>query len=257
MPTPKGGGNDPPQEGETERQTPMVVREQSSSPPTTPTSAPRVRLRGIPGWTVPPKVLLVDDDAVCRKLSSKLLRVFGCFIDVAVDGVGAVNMMNLEKYDLVFMDIVMPKLDGVSATSLIRQFDHLTPIISMTSNSKPNEVVKYYSSGMNDILSKPFTKDDLLQKLEKHLIHLKAAHEEFRRLSRSPSVSSHGLIGNADQLLGMHSALDTSEPEDDTYDATPTSQTRKRSRGAVESTSRVEVKRRRSDVAGGTVPTTT
>lgn len=60
----------------------------------------------------------------------------------------------------------MPKLDGVSATSLIRQFDHLTPIISMTSNSKPNEVVKYYSSGMNDILSKPFTKDDLLQKLE-------------------------------------------------------------------------------------------
>ena len=60
----------------------------------------------------------------------------------------------------------MPKLDGVSATSLIRQFDHLTPIISMTSNSKPNEVVKYYSSGMNDILPKPFTKDDLLQKLE-------------------------------------------------------------------------------------------
>lgn len=103
MPTPKGGGNDPPQEGETQRQTPMVVREQSPSPPTTPTSAPRVRLRGIPGWTVPPKVLLVDDDAVCRKLSSKLLRVFGCFIDVAVDGVGAVNMMNLEKYDLVFM----------------------------------------------------------------------------------------------------------------------------------------------------------
>lgn len=63
----------------------------------------------------------------------------------------------------------MPKLDGVSATSLIRQFDHLTPIISMTSNSKPNEVVKYYSSGMNDILPKPFTKDDLLQKLEVEL----------------------------------------------------------------------------------------
>ncbi len=66
----------------------------------------------------------------------------------------------------------MPKLDGVSATSLIRQFDHLTPIISMTSNSKPNEVVKYYSSGMNDILPKPFTKDDLLQKLE-------VSHKEY------------------------------------------------------------------------------
>ena len=41
----------------------------------------------------------------------------------------------------------MPKLDGVSATSLIRKFDHMTPIISMTSNSNPNEVMTYYSSG--------------------------------------------------------------------------------------------------------------
>lgn len=80
----------------------------------------------------------------------------------------------------------MPKLDGVSATSLIRQFDHMTPIISMTSNSQPNEVMSYYSSGscylprswlriclyvsrvsgMNDILSKPFTKQSLLNMLE-------------------------------------------------------------------------------------------
>lgn len=52
---------------------------------------------------VPPRVLLVDDDAVCRKLSSKFLQVFGCATDVAVDGVNAVNKMNLEKYDLVLM----------------------------------------------------------------------------------------------------------------------------------------------------------
>ena len=60
----------------------------------------------------------------------------------------------------------MPKLDGVSATSLIRQFDHMTPIISMTSNSKPSEIMTYYHSGMNDILSKPFTKEGLLEMLE-------------------------------------------------------------------------------------------
>jgi CheY-like chemotaxis protein len=60
----------------------------------------------------------------------------------------------------------MPKLDGVSATSLIRKFDQGTPIISMTSNSKPNEIMTYYSSGMNDILPKPFTKEGLLDMLE-------------------------------------------------------------------------------------------
>jgi CheY-like chemotaxis protein len=66
----------------------------------------------------------------------------------------------------LLQDIVMPKLDGVSATNIIRQFDHMTPIISMTSNSKPNEIMTYYHSGMNDILPKPFTKDGLLGMLE-------------------------------------------------------------------------------------------
>lgn len=74
-------------------------------------------------------------------------------------------------------DIVMPNLDGVSATSLIRQFDPRTPIISMTSNSAPNELLNYMSHGMNDILPKPFTKEGLLNMLEKHLIHLKTVQK--------------------------------------------------------------------------------
>ena len=76
----------------------------SASYETRPPSVLRVRRSAyVPGWAVPPRVLLVEDDAVSRKLSSKFLQVFGCTIDVAVDGVGAVNKMNLEKYDLVLM----------------------------------------------------------------------------------------------------------------------------------------------------------
>ncbi|TKY85345.1 hypothetical protein EX895_005507 [Sporisorium graminicola] len=137
----------------------------------------------VPGWAVPPRVLLVDDDEVCRRLSSKFLQVFGCSIDYASDGMTAVNKMNHEKYDLVLMDIVMPNLDGMSATSLIRQFDPSTPIISMTSNSGPSELINYMSSGMTDILPKPFTKEGLLNMLEKHLLHLKAAQREHRAAS--------------------------------------------------------------------------
>ncbi|KII88312.1 hypothetical protein PLICRDRAFT_29883 [Plicaturopsis crispa FD-325 SS-3] len=165
----------------------------AASTTTTTTTYPKPKLRVrrstfVPGWAVPPRVLLVDDDAVSRKLSSKFLQVFGCTIDVAVDGVGAVHKMNLEKYDLVLMDIVMPKLDGVSATSMIRQFDHMTPIISMTSNSKPNEIMTYYSSGMNDILPKPFTKEGLLDMLERHLMHLKVVQQMAKTVPRSVGV---------------------------------------------------------------------
>ncbi|KAJ3490924.1 hypothetical protein NLI96_g1093 [Meripilus lineatus] len=176
-----------------------------SQPPAPSSSAPqprRVRVPRstyVPAWAVPPRVLLVDDDAVNRTLSSKFLQVFGCTIDVAVDGLGAVDKMNVKKYDLVLMDIVMPRLDGLSATTIIRRFDSVTPIISMTSNSKPHEVLTYFSNGMNDILSKPFTKDGLLDMVEKHLVHLKvirtmsAIPESFdtpHDLSKSPTASS-------------------------------------------------------------------
>ena len=88
----------------------------------------------------------------------------------------------------------MPKLDGVSATSLIRRFDHMTPIISMTSNSRPAEILKYYSSGMNDILPKPFTKDGLFDMLEvcinnpPLITHVPLTHLHFQTF---PTETSH------------------------------------------------------------------
>lgn len=94
-----------------------------------------------PNWSIPPRVLVVDDDAVSRTVSSRFLQHTGCSFDVATDGIAAVDKMNVAKYDLVLMvsrgrtprlhvyqplqDISMPNLDGLSATSIIRQ---VTPL---------------------------------------------------------------------------------------------------------------------------------
>jgi len=137
----------------------------------------------VPAWSVPPKVLLVDDDAVYQNIGSKFLQVFGCAIDIAVDGISAVNKMNFEKYDLVLMDIVLPNLDGVEATTQIRRFDPNTPIISMTSNTTAQECIKYLSHGMNDILAKPFTKANLLSMLERYCMHLRVL-PNFQNIQR-------------------------------------------------------------------------
>lgn len=66
----------------------------------------------IPGWSVAPRVLLVEDDAVTRNLTTKFLQIFGCTIDVAADGVEAVQKMQTGVYDICMMDISMPNLDG-------------------------------------------------------------------------------------------------------------------------------------------------
>jgi len=120
-----------------------------------------IRETFVPAWSVPPKVLLVEDDATCQMLASKFLKVMGCTFEIAQDGVEAVNKMNLEKYDLVLMDIVMPQMDGISATTQIRQFDNSTPVISMTSNTNQEDCISYLSNGMNDILPKPFSRDSV------------------------------------------------------------------------------------------------
>ncbi|KXL45066.1 MAG: hypothetical protein FE78DRAFT_80321 [Acidomyces sp. 'richmondensis'] len=126
-----------------------------------------------PGWIRQPQILLVEDDPTCRRIGGKFLYAFHCAIDSALDGLEAVNKMNAgSKYDLVLMDIIMPNLDGVSATHLIRQFDN-TPIIAMTSNIRSDDISMYFQHGMNDVLPKPFTKEGLLNMLEKHLSHLK------------------------------------------------------------------------------------
>jgi len=107
-------GNDEEGEDEVVRPSPNQATRLSEPAMASSSSARKLRVRRstfVPGWAVPPRVLLVDDDAVTRKLSSKFLQVFGCTIDVAVDGVSAVNKMNLEKYDLVLM-VGVPLLLG-------------------------------------------------------------------------------------------------------------------------------------------------
>lgn len=131
-----------------------------------------------PNWAKPPRVLLVDDDAVSRTVSTRFLQDTGCVFDVANDGAIAVDKVRSNKYDLVLMDIVMPHLDGISATTQIRQFDMVTPIVSMTGNGETSDVVSYMSAGMTDVLIKPFSKDSLLTLLNKHLGHLRAMNAQ-------------------------------------------------------------------------------
>ena len=74
-----------------------------------------------------------------------------------MDGLEAVNKMNNgAKYDLVLMDIIMPNLDGVSATHLIRQFDN-TPIIAMTSNIRSDDISMYFQHGKSSLPAVPLT----------------------------------------------------------------------------------------------------
>ncbi|PHH60349.1 hypothetical protein CDD81_1834 [Ophiocordyceps australis] len=145
--------------------------------PTNPTSAPSTPLDKPSSLWGPkkPLIFLVEDDPTCAKIGIKFLKSMGCEVEHAQNGADAysrVSNVGRDHFDMIFMDIIMPQLDGVSATTYIRQHCPSTPIIAMTSNIRPDEVNGYFEHGMNGVLAKPFTKEGMLKSVKTQLSHL-------------------------------------------------------------------------------------
>ena len=103
------------------------------------------------------RVLLVDDNEVNRYLGKSILTRWGAKVVYAHDGEECINALKKGKYHIVLMDIRMPKMDGIQATTYIRQhISQQLPIIALTGNVKPEEHQRCLSAGMNGILNKPF-----------------------------------------------------------------------------------------------------
>ena len=118
-----------------------------------------------------PKILLVDDNDVNRKVASGILRKSGCEVIEARDGFEAVELAQKGEYDLVFMDIQMPKMSGVKATQKIKalKLKHQPPIVAMTAYSMEEDRQKFLDSGLDDYLAKPIKAEILINKVKKWL----------------------------------------------------------------------------------------
>ena len=114
-------------------------------------------------------MLLVEDNIVNQIVATKLLEQLGCDVEIGKDGIEAVEKSAATAYDLIFMDMQMPRLDGLEATRQIRErggADRTRPIIAMTANAMPGDRERCLDAGMNDYVSKPITREDLSRVLE-------------------------------------------------------------------------------------------
>lgn len=100
-------------------------------------------------------VLLVDDNEVNLIVGGDILKHYGINVELAVNGVDAINKMKLRNYDIVFMDHMMPIMDGVVATKEIRKLGYTGPIIALTANALLDSRGLYENAGMNDYIIKP------------------------------------------------------------------------------------------------------
>jgi CheY-like chemotaxis protein len=124
------------------------------------------------GGTSAPRVLLVEDNAVNQLVASRMLQRLGFTVEFATDGQKAVDMVAANHYDLVFMDCQMPVMDGYQATEQIRRTeppDRHVVIVAMTANAMQTDRQRCFDSGMDDYLSKPINKSEIVAVLRRHL----------------------------------------------------------------------------------------
>ena len=109
------------------------------------------------------KILIVEDNTVNQLVMKKMLKNTGIEIDIADNGKIGFEKVLQNKYDLVFMDLLMPEMDGYEATREIRNFNKDIPIVALTADVMKGVEAKTKEAGMNNYLTKPVKKDELLK----------------------------------------------------------------------------------------------
>ncbi|GAB4318164.1 MAG: hypothetical protein Kow0091_25670 [Geminocystis sp.] len=118
------------------------------------------------------KILVAEDNLVNQKLVVNLLNKLNYTVKIAKDGEEVIEILKKEDYDLIFMDIEMPKINGIKATEIIYQeFSHrqIPPIIAMSAHEDENIISVCKSVGMKDYICKPIKQDNLKLILEKYI----------------------------------------------------------------------------------------
>lgn len=115
------------------------------------------------------KVMVIDDSKTIRRTAATLLEHTGCTVVTAEDGFDALARIVRERPDLIFIDVMMPKLDGYETCSIIRSNSEYAeiPIVMLSSKSSFCDRARGDVVGANAYLTKPFSKDELLDAISK------------------------------------------------------------------------------------------
>ncbi len=146
------------------------------------------------------RVLLAEDNEVNQFYARTVLESWACEVEVAANGQDAVHLFSLKTFDMVLMDIQMPKMNGIEATMSIRNHSDprkaRVPVIALTANALKGDHDQYLAHGMNDSVTKPFDEDTLFKVMIKALGKSQVGEQRYE----SRSEGRDGALYDLSQL---------------------------------------------------------
>ncbi len=176
----------------------------TAAPATTPASAGEARRD--PGSA--PRILLIDDDPGIRATFEEVLRTLGCEVVSVADGQSGLDAIKREAYEVVFVDYLLPKADGLQVLEEVKAFHPETEVVMITGEGNEQIVRAAFKSGAMDYITKPVRLSDLeiILQVAFDKQKLRRENQELRRLNASlkalidSKYSFKSIIGNSDEM---------------------------------------------------------
>jgi len=149
-------------------------------------------------------VLIVDDVESNIYVTKGMLMPYGMEVDSASSGIEAINKVNSGKiYDIIFMDHMMPKMDGIKATRIIRESGYKNSIIALTANALIGRAEMFMQNGFDGFISKPIDSRELNLILNEHIKNKKSPEvvEEARRIQREKNIKNAETVKNTEKIM--------------------------------------------------------
>jgi len=151
------------------------------------------------------KILVVDDNQINLNVATGLLQMFQITADKASSGPQAIEMVRQQQYDIIFMDYMMPEMDGNETTGIIRKMGLDVIIIALTASASAGARDNMIEAGMNDYLAKPIIKKELMQVLFKWLPKEKIIRSDvgMNESNNAINKSYENFWGKIDKIEGL------------------------------------------------------
>lgn len=152
------------------------------------------------------RILVVDDDLMTRQMMQVLLGRQGHHVDLASNGLEAFDVMKFQRYDIVFMDLLMPIMDGLEASCRIREWEtggQHTFIVALTATYLPEEAHRLFDAGIDNYIPKPFELEHIKRMLS-YGVAARAIFSTNQRVTFPQKLSSKEIldIQNGNSALG-------------------------------------------------------